>query len=120
MDSRFTGDKFARVLVVAFALLLINSSYLSAYASPTLFYFVNIAFHILFGGAAVFVFAAYALKTFRTASRPFRLAGLLLLAGGAVGAYLTKVGTTRPHRLALQVHVALAVAGSIVMLAILL
>src|SRR5689334_20424500 len=115
-----TGDRATRLLVIAFAILLVNSSYLAAYASPTLFYFGNIALHILFGGAVALVFAGYVIKRFRSLSLPLRVASVLWLAGAGFGAYLAKVGTTRPYRWALYTHIALCAAGSIVMLAVLL
>ena len=59
MTFSSTGDRATRLLVIAFAILLVNSSYLAAYASPTLFYFGNIALHILFGGALALGFAAF-------------------------------------------------------------
>jgi tetratricopeptide (TPR) repeat protein len=120
MTFSSTGDRATRLLVIAFALLLVNSSYLAAYASPTLFYFGNIALHILFGGAVSVAFAGYLIKRFQSFSWPLRVSSILLLAGAAFGAYLAKVGTTRPYRWALYTHIALCAAGSLALLAVLL
>jgi tetratricopeptide (TPR) repeat protein len=120
MTFSSTGDRATKLLVIAFIILLVNSSYLAAYASPTLFYFGNIALHILFGGALALVFAAYAIKRFKTFSWPLRIASLLLMAGAAFGAYLSKVGTTHQYYWALVTHIALCAAGSALLLAVLL
>jgi tetratricopeptide (TPR) repeat protein len=120
MPFRITGDRAIRLLVIAFVILLVNSSYLAAYASPTLFYFGNIALHILFGGAVAIVFAGFAAKCFMTFSWPLRVATILLLAGAGVGAYITKVGATHQYYWALVTHIALSAAGSVLLLAVLL
>ena len=51
MDTRSAGDRTAKVLVIGFLILLVNSSYLAAYADPTLLYFSNVALHLLLGSA---------------------------------------------------------------------
>src|SRR2546423_10062130 len=112
MTFRSIGDRASRLLVIAFVILLVNSSYLAAYASPTLFDFGNIALHILFGGALGIVFAGFAIKRFKTFSWLLRAATLLLFAGAAFGAYVTWYGATRPYRWALYTHIALSAVGS--------
>ena len=44
-------------LVIASAVLLVNSAYLAAFATPSLFYFANVALHVVLG-VAVAVAAA--------------------------------------------------------------
>ncbi|HKP87495.1 MAG TPA: multiheme c-type cytochrome, partial [Blastocatellia bacterium] len=120
MNARGTSGKAAKVLAIGFLILLFNSSYLAAYAEPTLFYFSNVALHIVLGGALALWFAVYAIKRFKEFSRLMRISTVLLAAGAGFGAYITKYGTTRPFRWALYTHIALAAAGSILMLVILL
>jgi tetratricopeptide (TPR) repeat protein len=120
MNVRSSGAKTSKVLAIGFLILLTNSSYLAAYAEPTLFYFANVALHALLGIALAVIFAVYAIKRFKGFSPMMRVTALLLGAGAAFGAYITKFGTTRPYRWALYVHIALSVAGSILLLIIML
>lgn len=120
MDAQSTSGRAARVLAIAFIILLINSSYLAAYAEPTLFYFSNVALHVLLGGVLAVAFAVFAIKRFAQFSWLMRIATILLGAGAAFGFYITKVGATRPFRWALYTHIALSAAGSILLLIILL
>src|SRR5215510_1039955 len=115
MKSSIRGS---RLLVAAFLILLLNTSYIAAYADPTLFYFANVALHIVLGFVLSILFIVYVLRRFRTFSWPMRLASIVLLIGAGFGWYITKVGTTRPHYWALQWHVALSVLGSIPLLVI--
>src|ERR1041384_6204755 len=64
----------AKVLVIGYLVLLVNSSYLAAYANPSLFYFGSVAFHLLMGIALAIAFAVYALKRLNRFSIAFRLA----------------------------------------------
>jgi tetratricopeptide (TPR) repeat protein len=111
------------LLVVAFFILLLNSAYLYAFASPTLFYFANVGLHVLLGIA---LFVAYPVAMARRA-RPvsatrssgliFSVASLLLTAGGGMGLYLTVYGSTRDYRWALLPHIVATAAGSMLMVA---
>ena len=101
-------------LTVAFVVLLLNSAYLAASASASLFYFANVAFHAALG----VVITGLALTYLR--GRAWRLPvvvmpGVILLGlGGALsGLAITGVGATRPYRWLLAVHIACSVAGAI-------
>ena len=100
-------------LTVAFVVLLLNSAYLAASASASLFYFANVAFHAALG----VVITGLALTYLR--GRAWRLPavvmpGVILLGLGALsGLAITVVGATRPYRWLLAVHIACSVAGAI-------
>ena len=49
MSVREASGMIVRLLVIGYLVLLVNSSYLAAYADPTLFYFGNVALHLLLG-----------------------------------------------------------------------
>jgi tetratricopeptide (TPR) repeat protein len=103
--------KARRAAVVGFFLLLANSSYLYAFATPSLFYFANVALHVL-GGAAL---ALALLLSLRRVVRDGRLAAVaapVLLVGTGLGLYLAVVGATRAHQTALHWHIAVAAAGA--------
>lgn len=116
MSNRSSLTRTVKLLAIGFALLIMNSSYLAAYASPTLFYFGNVVVHMLLGLTLAVVAAGYVLP------RLLHLPAWLLIVVGALGlsaisgVALMIVGATRPYRWLLYAHIALAVGGSIPLL----
>ena len=106
-------------LVIGYLVLLINSSYLAAYADPTLFYFGNVGLHLILGVVLTVIFAGYAFRRFAQFSGTMKLAILLLAVCAALGLFMMKFGATRQYRWALYSHIAFAVAGSIPLLLVL-
>ena len=86
-----------KILLLLVLLLAVNSAYLAAFGNPSLFYVANALLHPLLGLAATLLLF-WRLKTF----------GYGLLASVS-GIYLMIVGMTRPHSLALYIHVGLAI-----------
>jgi hypothetical protein len=121
MDTRSTGSKTARVLVAGFFVLLVNSSYLAAFADPTLFYFSNVALHLLLGFIISIAFASFAIKRFKHFSWTMKFVTITLLASAALGIFMMRSGAVRQSvdRRVLYAHIALAVAGSIPLLVVL-
>jgi cytochrome c-type biogenesis protein CcmH/NrfG len=93
-----------RIVSVLFLLLLLNSAYLAGFATPSVFYMVNVLLHIVAGAAIVGLFA-WMIR------REHRLGAALLVVSGAVGAWLAYAGNTLDQRLVLYAHIALAVAA---------
>src|SRR6185436_16029354 len=108
--------KRVKVLVIGFLALLINSSYLAAYADPTAFYFGNVALHLLLGVVLGVAFGVFVIRRVRVLSLTLLISSVVIGLGAAFGVYLMIVGATRPHRWALYVHIALTVAGSLPLL----
>ena len=106
-------SKSLKLLIVGFIILLINSSYLAAYAEPTLFYFGNVVIHLLLGLALAIIAAAYVFKRLRTLPPAMLFSVVALTLSTALGLFMMRYGATRPYRWALYAHIALAVAGSI-------
>jgi tetratricopeptide (TPR) repeat protein len=101
----------SRVLLVLFLVLLANSIYLAAFASPTLFYYSNVAAHALLG---IVLLALGSPWLIRRVARTSVLGGLttaLLLAAGIAGLALTITGATRAWRWLLITHIVLSAAG---------
>jgi tetratricopeptide (TPR) repeat protein len=119
MNAEGAQSRIAKLLVIGYLILLINSSYLAAFADPTLFYFGNVAFHLLFGVVLTIIFAVHALKRFASFSAMLKLAVVLLGVSAALGLFMMWFGATRPYRWALYSHMAFAVAGSIPLLFVL-
>jgi len=100
--------KLKRWLLAAFLLLLLNTAYVWAFATPSIFYMGNVLLHVLLGLAV----AAAAVVAFRGRwnSIPAPAAGAFVIALG-LGIYLTVAGATRDHRWALVGHIVAALAG---------
>ncbi|MFN9299793.1 MAG: tetratricopeptide repeat protein [Acidobacteriota bacterium] len=94
-----------RVLWGAFALLLLNSAYLAAFAQANLFYMANVLLHIT-GGALVVALLIWVVR------REKPLAALLLSLSLAIGLYLAITGNTSDKAWILAAHIATAVAGA--------
>ncbi|HZT32649.1 MAG TPA: tetratricopeptide repeat protein [Bryobacteraceae bacterium] len=88
---------------IGFLVLLGNTAYIAAFASPTIFYMGNVVLHLALG---VMLAAALVLVI-----RRFPLAGALFLAAALAGLYLAVFGNTTPHRWALYAHIGLAALG---------
>ena len=81
-------------------LLLLNTAYIAAFASPTIFYMGNVVLHLVLG-ALLAVASLWFL-------RRMPLAGGLFLAAALLGLFLAIRGNTMAHRWALQAHIAVA------------
>jgi len=123
-DTQTKNRKFSvrknTVLTICFLVLLVNASYLAAYSDPTLFYFANIALHVVMGLILVIAVVPLVIKRFREFSTILKLGVLVLTASFGFAGFIMIVGATRPHRWALYAHIATAVAGSVPVLAVLL
>ena len=95
-------------VAAAFFLLLINSAYLAAFASPSLFYFSNIVIHIALGIALTIV----ALRRFRPRDRAAGAMWVLLAAAAVSGGGLMFAGATTQNAWLLRAHIITSVAGS--------
>jgi tetratricopeptide (TPR) repeat protein len=113
-------DRAPRGLNVAFFLLLANSAYLAAFASPSLFYYANVALHVVLGIACFAWAARWLLRSAARMGIPGALTTVLVIAGGLSGAALTVSGATRPWRWLLLTHIALATAGAVALVIFLL
>jgi len=92
------SSRLARWTAAGFLLLLLNTVYIWAFASPTVLYMGNVLLHVALGLAVAAGFFAF----WRRAPR------LALAAGGialALGLFLTAFGATTPHRWALWAHI---------------
>jgi tetratricopeptide (TPR) repeat protein len=106
-----------RKLTVVFVACIVNSAYLAARADASLFYFSNVALHVVLGVGLTVA----GLRTVRSAwpgLPPLVRAGAPGLAlAAATGATLLATGATRPWRWLLALHVAGSVAGALPVMA---
>ena len=103
-------------LVAGFLLLLANSAYLVTRADPTLFYFANVAAHLVIGLIVWWAFARHLRSVWREAPPAFRVAAALLVAGAVLGVVLMVTGATRAYRPVVLAHVGVAALGSVALL----
>src|SRR5690348_14527606 len=105
--SVMNRQKLLQWTAVAFILLLVNTAYIAAFASPTVFYMGNVLIHLVLG-VALTVALLFFVEQFPTAG------GFFLIAA-ALGAFLAVRGNTTPHRWALVAHVVAAAIGLVVL-----
>lgn len=98
-------SRIERILWGAFALLLLNSAYLAAFAQANLFYMANVLLHIV-AGAGITAAVIWQLK------RENRIASLLLGVSLLIGLYLAITGNTSDKAWILAAHIAVAVVGA--------
>ncbi len=99
-------------LTAAIALLLINTAYLAAAASPTIFYFSNVVLHIGLGLVMAFVLARAYYRRRDQIPPLLQVFVLLLAAGTLAGAAIVVVGAYGGHRWLRPAHIALSLAGA--------
>jgi hypothetical protein len=93
----------AKRLLIALCVLLVNSAYLAAFASPTLFYFFNVVLHMVLG---VTLAVAFGLRMIRM--RPgavVMIASAFLAVGALAGAAIMIVGVSGRWRPLLPIHI---------------
>jgi len=98
-----TREKLVRFAGWLLLALLVNTAYIAAFASATVFYMGNVVLHLVLGTVL-----AVALLWF---IRRMPAAGALFLIAAALGIYLAVAGNTTPHRRILQIHIAVAAAA---------
>jgi tetratricopeptide (TPR) repeat protein len=99
-------------IVAGFLLLVLNTAYLAAFATPSMAYFAQVVVHPLLG-LLIAVLAASWLAAARPALPRVLAAGLGLSAVGLVlGLGVLYFGATRPYRWLLNWHVAWSSAGA--------
>ncbi|MCX6611062.1 MAG: hypothetical protein NTW74_09470, partial [Acidobacteria bacterium] len=97
-------SRFQRILWAAFALLLLNSAYLAAFAQANIFYMANVLLHIA-AGTLVVAAVVWILR------RENPVAAALLATTLCIGVALAIVGNTSDKVWVLAAHIAIAVLG---------
>jgi tetratricopeptide (TPR) repeat protein len=111
-------DPISKGLAAGGWLLLANSAYLAAFATPSLFYFTNVALHVVLGAILLGVGARWFWPRVRSLSIAGVVASVLLGIGGVLGVVLAVTGATRPFRGLLLAHIAVTTAGALLAVAL--
>lgn len=110
--NRGKPAKLAVALLAAGLLLVVNSAYLAAFGDPDIFYVANSLLHPVLGVVAALLFVVFLTRNGNLLAGLTGMgARLLLAASTGFGIFLAAVGMTRPHSLALYLHVGFAIAG---------
>src|SRR5712692_11413474 len=99
--------KLRQWTAVLFVVLLINTAYIAAFNSPTIFYMGNVLLHLVLG-VVLTVALLFLMRQFPVA------AGFFLVAAG-LGVFLAIRGNTIDHRWALVAHIVAAAIGLVVL-----
>src|SRR6185436_1388180 len=96
----------------------LNTAYLAATASPTVFYYGNVVFHIVGGVALLVAWLVWGKgrrvrRSFSEGGKtaPYTIAYTILAVGIAFGLLITVVGAAGRWRWLLPVHITLSLAG---------
>jgi Tfp pilus assembly protein PilF len=102
---------------IATAILLLNTLYLSLFASPTIFYFTNVVLHIVLGLMLGVVFVRRLREWWRILPWMARASALVLAAGLAFGVAILFLGAAGEYRWLLPTHIGLTLLGGAALLA---
>jgi len=103
------------LVAVGFIVLLINSGYIAAFASPTIFYMGNVLAHLVVGVVVAVLFAALLVNDVDV-RRGTGAASLFFAAALGFGLWLTAYGNVRAHAWALNAHIIAAALGVVAVL----
>src|SRR5262245_26446698 len=98
-------------LTALVAVFLANTVYLTAFASPTPFYFANVVLHILLGLVLAAAVGRGLWRTFRELSAVAQVGWVVLAAGSLVGLVIVMAGAAGRFRWLLPTHIVLTSAG---------
>jgi tetratricopeptide (TPR) repeat protein len=97
---------------IAFLLLLLNTAYVWAFASPTVAYMTSVLLHLALGATLAFVLLRLLARDAQLRNIILPPAGFFLFAFLAA-AYLVRAGNTLDQRWALWAHIITALAGTL-------
>src|SRR5215468_449808 len=106
-----------KFLTVSVAVLFLTATYLYGFPSPTLTYAGAILFHAGLGVVVALCLIRFCLKYLKGLSLTSKIGWLLITLGAALGVALVYLGTTRPMLKWLYLHIALSMAGIVLLVA---
>src|SRR5437868_15092379 len=101
------------LLLAAIVVFALNTAYLAVFASPSLFYFVNVVLHMALGLGLAVVLGRRLAATWRTTPLLLRLAWVLCAAAAVSGVAIMILGAAGAYRRLLPIHIALSLAGAV-------
>src|SRR5437868_1698293 len=114
--TRPSPENLRSFLAAGVFVFLLNTAYLAAFASPSLFYFINVVAHLVLGIVLASVYARRLFAERRQARLWIVAASMVLAAGVLAGLAIAVVGAAGHFRWLLPTHIALSVAGGVPLL----
>ncbi|HWP85290.1 MAG TPA: multiheme c-type cytochrome, partial [Terriglobia bacterium] len=108
--SRWTG--------IGVVLLLVNTGYIAAFSSATIFYMMNVLAHLVLGTALLIGLVVLLLRNYDLRRDLPAVAALFFLSGG-FAFYLVWQGNLTEHRWAFWAHIGTAALGTLLLIAFL-
>jgi Flp pilus assembly protein TadD len=108
-------NKLAKWIGVCFIILLVNTAYVAAFATPSVFYMTNVLIHLGMG-LALAIGVAFLLRRDSTLLNGIPGALGLFAVALALGLFLVKAGNTTDNRWALWSHIGAAGLGLVAMI----
>ena len=99
-------------LGAAGALLIVNTAYLAAFATPSLFYFTNVALHVILGVVTAVLAVAWLRGRDAPLPATWMAAAALLALGAGLGGALAITGNTTKFHSLLLAHIASSTLGA--------
>jgi tetratricopeptide (TPR) repeat protein len=111
------STKRAALVWVATIVFALNTAYLAAFASASLFYFANIVLHMALGLVLAGMLLPTLVRAWRETGVFVRVAAAVTAAGGLTGVAIMIVGAAGPFRRLLPIHITLCLTGGVPLLA---
>src|SRR5438105_4261581 len=93
-----------------FVILLLNSGYIAAFATPSIFYMVNVLLHLVLGAVLAVAFA-WLLTREPDLRRPLIAPAVCFTIALAFAVWLVWAGNLREHRWILNAHIVSSLLG---------
>src|SRR3954454_8890283 len=104
------------LLAAGVFVFLLNTAYLAAFASPSLFYFANVVAHLVLGIVLAIAYGRRLFAERRRAALWITACSIVLAAGALAGIAIAVVGAAGQFRWLLPTHIALSIAGGLPLL----
>ena len=116
--SHSAGTRLVKVLAVGFLLLLVNSSYLAVFDTPTVLYVGNIMLHLGLGIGLTALFLIFLSRNWSGLSSAARMIVALFLTSACGGIYILIAASnhTKPHRWASKAHIIAGTLGTLLLI----
>src|SRR5580704_399705 len=103
-------SKLSKWIAIAFLILLLNTAYVAAFASATVFYMANVLLHLALG-LALSIATIFLIAKNSDLRRSISTALVFFLLSFLAAIYLVAAGNIREHRWVLWTHIATALLG---------